>query len=79
VQPKKGGKLLLKLDMQWETDSNKYREGKTKRTLERELKELEIVEMDAFSFDLYPTFVSLLHFSLLSLKKREGGVDQVER
>jgi len=28
----------------------KYREGKIKRTLERELKELEIVEMEAFSF-----------------------------
>jgi hypothetical protein len=38
VQPKVGGKLLLRLNMTTRPIANKYREGKLKRTLKRELK-----------------------------------------
>jgi len=38
-----GGKFHLKLNMDERPIENKYREGKMKRTLKRELKELEIV------------------------------------
>ena len=36
-----GGKLLLKLNINWRPIVNKYREGKMKRTLKRELKARE--------------------------------------
>ena len=39
----KGGKFHPKLNMYTRPIANKYREGKVKRTLKRELKELEIV------------------------------------
>ena len=42
-----GGKLLLKLNTNGRPIANKYREGKMKRTLKRELKVLEIVEREA--------------------------------
>ena len=44
VQPKVGGKLHLKLNTGERPIANKYREGKMKRTLKRELKVLETVE-----------------------------------
>jgi len=37
-----GGKFLLKLNITAKPIVNKYRKGKLKRTLKRELKELEI-------------------------------------
>ena len=37
-----GGNILLKLNIRWRPIANKYREGKMKRTLKRELKVLEI-------------------------------------
>ena len=39
-----GGKFLLKLNTGARPIANKYREGKMKRTLKRELKVLETVE-----------------------------------
>ena len=42
-----GGKFHLKLNIDERPIANKYREGKMKRTLERELKALEIVEREA--------------------------------
>ena len=39
-----GGKLHLKLNKNERPIANKYREGKMKRTLKRELKGLEIVK-----------------------------------
>jgi len=39
-----GGKFLLKLNITTRPIANKYREGKLKRTLKRELKVLEIVK-----------------------------------
>ena len=43
-----GGKFLLKLNIGERPIANKYREGKMKRTLKRELKVREIVEREAF-------------------------------
>ena len=43
----KGGRFHLKLNMTTRLIANKYREGKVKRTLKRELKVLEIVEREA--------------------------------
>ena len=42
-----GGKVHLKLNIDERPIANKYREGKMKRTLKRELKVLEIVEGEA--------------------------------
>ena len=39
-----GGNILLKLNIRWRPIANKYREGKMKRTLKRELKVLETVK-----------------------------------
>ena len=47
VQPKVGGKFLLKLNTGERPIANKYREGKMQRTLKRELKVLEIVKREA--------------------------------
>ena len=51
MQLKMGGKFLLKLNKSKRPIVNKYREGKMKRPLKRELKVPEIVarEPDAFS------------------------------
>ena len=42
-----GGSFLLKLNIDSRPIANKYREGKMKRTLERELKVREIAEREA--------------------------------
>jgi len=47
VQFKIGGIIHLRLNTNGKPIANKYRKGKIKRTLKRELKELEAVEMDA--------------------------------
>ena len=47
VQHKVGGKFHLKLNISKRPIANKYREGKMKRTLKRELKGLEIAEREA--------------------------------
>jgi len=47
VQSKKGGMLHLRLNIDGKPIANKYRKGKTKRTLKRESKELEAVEREA--------------------------------
>jgi hypothetical protein len=46
MQPKMGGKSHLKLNIDRRPIANKYREGKVKRTLKRELKVLEIVNRE---------------------------------
>ena len=46
MQPKMGGKFHLKLNIGTRPIANKYREGKMKRTLKRELKVREIVERE---------------------------------
>ncbi len=44
-----GGKFHLKLNIGERPIANKYREGKMKRTLKRELKVLEIAKREALS------------------------------
>jgi len=46
MQLKMGGKFLLRLNNGERPIANKYREGKMKRTLKRELKLREIVERE---------------------------------
>ena len=46
MQSKMGGKFHLKLNIGERPIANKYREGKMKRTLKREFKELEVVGME---------------------------------
>ena len=46
LQLKAGGKFHLKLNIGERPIANKYREGKMKRTLKRELKVPEIAEME---------------------------------
>ena len=53
VQPKAGGKPLLKLNTREKPIANKYREGKMQRTLKRELKVLEIAKSEAIGCDKY--------------------------
>ena len=50
MQPKLGGKSHLKLNIGKRPIVNKYREGKMKRTLKRELKVLEIVNREPLKF-----------------------------
>ncbi len=51
MQPKMGGKSHLKLNSIGKRPIvNKYREGKMKRTLKRELKVLEIVNREPLKF-----------------------------
>ena len=47
-----GGKVHLKLNTDERPIANKYREGKMKRTLKRELKVLEIVNRESIKFKL---------------------------
>jgi len=47
VQPKEGGILHLRLNMNERPIEHKYLKGKMQRTLKREFKELEVVEREA--------------------------------
>jgi len=47
VQPKEGGILHLRLNINERPIAHKYRKGKMQRTLKREFKELEVVEREA--------------------------------
>ena len=51
VQRKLGGKFHLRLNISKRPIANKYREGKMKRTLKRELKVLEIAEREAVALN----------------------------
>jgi hypothetical protein len=46
MQPKMGGKFHLKLNIGMRPIANKYREGKMKRTLKRELKVRETAKRE---------------------------------
>ena len=53
-----GGKFHLKLNTGERPIANKYREGKMKRTLKRELKVLEIVEREALGASVMGVVIS---------------------
>jgi len=57
-----GGKFHLKLNIGGRPIANKYREGKMKRTLKRELKVPEIAEME-------PMGVSVVRLALVLVDK----------
>jgi hypothetical protein len=52
MQTKVGGKYHLKLNIGERPIANKYREGKMKRTLKRELKVREIVKRETFEISV---------------------------
>jgi hypothetical protein len=52
MQPKMGGIPHLKLNIGERPIANKYREGKMKRTLKRELKVREIVERETLEISV---------------------------
>ena len=54
-----GGKFHLKLNNGERPIANKYREGKMKRTLKRELKVLEIAKREALSTSAIPRFIAV--------------------
>ncbi len=55
-----GGKFLLKLNTSERPIANKYREGKMKRTLKRELIVLEIVKREALETSHLPGVATCL-------------------
>ena len=61
-----GGKFHLKLNIDERPIVKKYREGKMKRTLKRELKVLEIVEKEALEIRNY-NIVIKKYLNLISL------------
>ena len=60
MQTKMGGKYHLKLNIGERPIANKYREGKMKRTLKRELKVREIVNRETFGTSVASSNQSLL-------------------
>jgi len=69
----------LKLNTTGKLIANKYREGKLKTTLKRELKEVEAYESEAFGVSVYhiSSFFSVLFFCF-SLKKKKGALNKVK-
>ena len=73
-----GGKFHLKLNIGERPIANKYREGKMKRTLKRELKVLEIAKREALeTSDMSSQSLSALLVRVsswkLCLRDRKGG------
>jgi hypothetical protein len=72
-----GGKFHLKLNNGERPIANKYREGKMKRTLKRELKVLEIAKRealttsDSYAISLLALIVCVVSWKLW-LRKRKG-------
>jgi hypothetical protein len=66
MQLKAGGKFHLKLNMCARPIANKYREGKMKRTLKRELKVPETAERESDRCQcLMPLHISVIAFCVL--------------
>jgi hypothetical protein len=69
-----GGKFHLKLNIGERPIANKYREGKMKRTLKRELKVPEIAEREALAIsDTCLRFLGIPGWSLLVVTARGTG------
>ena len=75
MQLKMGGKFHLKLNIGERPIANKYREGKMKSTLKRELKGLEIVEGEANGFRCAPRFYVSLTAGLSTRGAGQRGLD----
>ena len=68
-----GGNFLLKLNIDPRPIANKYREGKVKRTLKRELKVPEIAEREANETSFLGEIVVCYGNGSLSQRKRGSG------
>ena len=73
LERKLGGKFHLKLNMGSRPIANKYREGKVKRTLKRELKVPEIAGREANETSSLGEIVVRHGDGLPSQRKRDGG------
>ena len=73
LERKLGGKFHLKLNMDSRPIANKYREGKVKRTLKRELKVPEIAGREANETSSLSEIVVRYGDILLPQRKRGGG------
>ena len=73
LERKLGGKFHLKLNMGSRPIANKYREGKVKRTLKRELKVPEIAEREANETSFLGEIVVCYGNGSLSQRKRGSG------
>ena len=86
MQPKVGGKYHLKLNNGERPIANKYREGKMKRTLKRELKVREIVKRETLETSILAVetvlclcgygvavFMLPVNISLILWRKKLGG------
>ena len=73
LERKLGGKFHLKLNMDSRPIANKYREGKVKRTLKRELKVPEIAGREANRTSFLGEIVVRYGDILLPQRKRGGG------
>ena len=67
-----GGKFHLKLNIDKRPIANKYREGKMKRTLKRELKVLEIVNRETFVLGIH-LYLNQSHDGLILLLRGAFG------
>jgi len=65
VQPKEGGILHLRLNIDERPIAHKYRKGKMQRTLKREFKELEVVGREAIMTNCLMTHLLLASFVCL--------------
>ena len=74
LERKLGGKFHLKLNMGSRPIANKYREGKVKRTLKRELKVPEIAGREANRTSFLGEIVECYGDGLLRQRKRLSGV-----
>ena len=70
-----GGNFHLKLNIGLRPIANKYREGKMKRTLERELKVREIAEREANETSFWRRDCSLLWGVLMAYRKGVMGFE----
>jgi len=70
MQLKMGGKFHLKLNIGKRPIANKYREGKMKRTLKRELKVREIVKKETIETSIGLT-TKLLHVAAVVFKSSQ--------
>ena len=73
LERKLGGKFHLKLNMGSRPIANKYREGKVKRTLKRELKVPEIAGREANRTSFLGELVVRYGDDLLRQRKRRSG------
>ena len=73
LERKLGGKFHLKLNMGSRPKANKYREGKVKRTLKRELKVPEIAGREANRTSFLGELVVRYGDDLLRQRKRRSG------